>query len=48
MVAGEEVFAVETENGVLLTPYDPAFDKAMKTYERGAKRYRNALRKLAT
>lgn len=48
LVAGEEVFAIETENGVLLTPYDPAFDKAMQAYARGAKRYRNALRKLAT
>lgn len=47
MAAGEEAFAVETDRGVLLTPYDPAFEQAMQVYERGARRYRNALRKLA-
>jgi putative addiction module antidote len=47
MEAGEEVFAVETDRGVLLTPYDPAFERAMSVYERGAHRYRNALRELA-
>ena len=47
MAVGEEGFAVETDRGVLLTAYDPAFEKAMRTYERGAHRYRNALRELA-
>jgi antitoxin MazE len=44
---GDEIFAVETENGILLTPYDPTFDKAMVAYERTAAKYRNALRELA-
>ena len=43
---GDEVFIVETDQGVLLPPYDPTFDKAMAAY-RGAKKYRNALRELA-
>lgn len=47
MTAGEEGFAVETDRGVLLTPFDPAFEKAMNVYARGAHRYRNALRELA-
>jgi putative addiction module antidote len=47
MAAGEEVSAVETDRGVLLTPFDPAFEQAMKVYARGARRYRNALRELA-
>jgi hypothetical protein len=47
MTAGAETFAVETDRGVLLTAYDPAFEKAMQVYERGAHRYRNALRELA-
>jgi hypothetical protein len=47
MTAGEDGFAVETDRGVLLTAYDPAFEKAMRMYERGAHRYRNALRELA-
>lgn len=47
MNAGEEGFAVETDRGVLLTAYDPGFENAMRTYARGAHRYRNALRDLA-
>ena len=47
MAAGEAGFAIETERGVLLTAYDPSFEKAMRVYERGAHRYRNALRELA-
>jgi putative addiction module antidote len=45
--AGDEVFMIETDSGVLLTPYDPAFDKAVAAFQRGAKKYRNALRELA-
>lgn len=45
--AGDPVFAIETEDGILLTPYDPEFERAMKIYDRGARKYRNALRELA-
>lgn len=44
---GDKAFAVETEAGILITPYDPTFAKAMEVAERGAKKYRNALRELA-
>ncbi|HEX8694519.1 MAG TPA: AbrB/MazE/SpoVT family DNA-binding domain-containing protein [Longimicrobium sp.] len=44
---GDKLFVVEREDGILLTPYDPTFEKAMKIYERGARKYRNALRELA-
>ena len=44
---GDKFFLVETDDGILLTPYDPAFDKAMEVYRRGARKYRNALRELA-
>ncbi len=47
LTVGEEVFAVETKDGVLFTAYDQAFEKTMKVFERGAKKYRNALRELA-
>jgi putative addiction module antidote len=47
VAAGDEVFVVETEQGVLLTPYDPDFQRAMVAYERTASKYRNALRELA-
>jgi len=45
--AGGEVFVVETEHGVLITPYDPTFDQAMAAYRRTAAKYRNALRELS-
>lgn len=45
--AGDEVFVIETENGILLTPFDPDFQRAMAAYERTASKYRNALRELA-
>lgn len=45
--AGDDMFAVETDDGILLTPFDPKFEKAMAVYERGAGKYRNALRELA-
>ena len=44
---GDEVFVVETSQGILITPYDPTFDEAMRAYDRTATKYRNALRKLA-
>lgn len=45
--AGDEVFIIETEDGVLITPYDPDFARALAAYRRGARKYRNALRELA-
>ncbi len=47
IAAGDNIFFVETEQGVLLTPYDPNFERAIQIYERGAKKYRNALHELA-
>ena len=44
---GDEVFVVATDDGLLITPYDPTFDKAMAAYRRGARKYKNALRELA-
>ena len=44
---GDEVFIVETENGILITPYDPTFEQSMAAYKRTAAKYRNALRELA-
>jgi len=38
---------VETEDGILLTPYDPVTQKALALAARAAKKYRGALRELA-
>ena len=45
---GDKVYIVETEQGLLITPYDPDFAEAMNIYEEGAKAYRNAMRELAS
>ncbi len=45
--AGDQVHVIETAEGLLITPFDPDFVDAMKAYERGARKYRNALRELA-
>lgn len=47
MQPGDKMFAVETENGVLLTPYAPDLDAAMQAFQDVRKQYRNTLRKLA-
>ncbi len=45
--AGDTVLAVETDRGILLTPYDAEVERAMTIARRLAKKYRNALRELA-
>ena len=47
LAAGDRVLAVETERGILLTPYDPVTERALDLAARAAKKYRPALRKLA-
>jgi putative addiction module antidote len=44
---GDRVHLIETEDGILITPFDPTFADAMAVYEEGAKKYRNAMRELA-
>lgn len=44
---GDRMFAIETENGVLLTPYDPDFHDAMQAFSVVRRQYRNTLKKLA-
>jgi hypothetical protein len=45
--AGDRILAVETESGILLTPYDPDTERALAVAGKAAKRYRAALRELA-
>lgn len=44
---GDRVLAVETERGILLTPYDPVTERALEIARRTSRKYRNALRELA-
>ena len=45
--AGDQVLAVETDRGVLLTPYDPETEATLMVASRVAKKYRAALHELA-
>ncbi len=47
LAAGDEVLAVETAHGILLTPYDPQVEAGLEVAAELQKRYRNALRELA-
>ena len=44
---GDRVLAVETADGILLTPYHPDVAAGLEAAARAAKKYRNALRELA-
>ena len=44
---GDNLSMTETADGIQLSPYDPDFEAVMSAFERGRKRYRNALRLLA-
>jgi len=45
--AGDTVFAIETERGILITPYDPETEEALAIAGTVARKYRGALRELA-
>jgi putative addiction module antidote len=47
LAAGDTVLAIETDRGILLTPYDPATEEALALASKVAGKYRNALRELA-
>jgi putative addiction module antidote len=47
LAPGDRVLAIETEQGILLTPYSDELDADLAATRRAAKRYRTALRELA-
>ena len=44
---GDDLYLIETPNGLELTPYDPEFEAQMKSAENVLRKYRNTLRELA-
>lgn len=44
---GDRVLAIETDRGILLTPFDPDIEAGLAIAAEAAKKYRNALRELA-
>jgi hypothetical protein len=47
LAAGDRMLAVETEEGILLTPYDPDVRDALAAAAYNARKFRNALHELA-
>ncbi|MEO7360598.1 MAG: AbrB/MazE/SpoVT family DNA-binding domain-containing protein [Gemmatimonadaceae bacterium] len=48
LAVNDEVFVIETPDGILLTATDPATKAAMVAYEEGARENRAAMAALAT
>jgi antitoxin MazE len=46
LAVGDRVLAVETDRGILLTPYDPDVEAGQAVAARAARTFRNALREL--
>jgi hypothetical protein len=44
---GDELFAIQTPDGIQLTPYDPEFADAMEDAREFMRTHRNAFRELA-
>jgi len=44
---GDILYAIETPEGYLLTPYDPAVDEQLKAGEQFMKQYRDTFKALA-
>ena len=44
---GDRVLAIETDRGILLTPYDPDVEEGLALAADAAREFRNALRELA-
>jgi antitoxin MazE len=47
LAEGDELYLIETDEGIMLTPFDPHFAEWAKSYEKTYKRYRNTLKALA-
>lgn len=44
---GDAILAMQTDQGIVLTPYDPRVEKALRFAARGLKRFRHTFRALA-
>jgi antitoxin MazE len=43
---GDELHLIETDQGIVLTPFNPKFAEWARVYERTNKKFRNALKAL--
>lgn len=47
LAVGDRILAVETDRGILLSPYDPDVEAGLTIASQTARKFRNALRELA-
>jgi putative addiction module antidote len=47
LAEGDELHLIETDEGIVLTPFNPSFTEWATAYERANRRYRNTLKALA-
>ena len=47
LAEGDELHLLETDQGVVLTPFNPKFAEWAKAYERTNRKFKNALKALA-
>jgi putative addiction module antidote len=47
LAVGDRVLVVETDRGILLSPYDPEVEAGLAIAADAARKFRNALRELA-
>lgn len=44
---GDTLYVTETRDGIQISPYNPEFDAAMKSFDRTRNKFRNAFRELS-
>jgi antitoxin MazE len=44
---GDRLFVIETRHGVMLTPYDPQFERTMQNADQVIERFKHAYKALA-
>jgi antitoxin MazE len=44
---GDQLYIVDTQHGVLVTPYDPKFEKTMENTDKVIGRFKNAYKELS-
>lgn len=47
LAEGDDLYLIETREGIVLTPFNPKFADWAEAYERTNKKYRNVLHRLA-
>ncbi len=47
LAEGDELHLIQTDEGIVLTPFSPKFAEWARVYEKTNKRYRNTLKALA-